>query len=137
MIGFFSDSGLSTAAARMTALQASDGTAPPVDVVAYLGDPDGSRIWKTASDPGVDDIVVSIEDAESGTSLLPSVVRMALAQEGLDSATPGESLTIGTTVDGGSANAVAVWLRFDSNVFAAGIYDNLSLAVNALIPEVI
>jgi hypothetical protein len=137
MIGFFTDSGLSTPAARMSALQASDGTAPPVDLVAYFGDLDASRVWKAASDPGVDDIVVTVFDSEGGESLLPSVIRLATTQVGLDTATPGAELNIGPSVDGGSANAITIWLRFDTNVFDAGLYDNLSLAVNALVAEVV
>lgn len=133
MIGFFTDSGLSTPAARAFALQASDGSAPPADAVYYIGDPDSSRAWKAASDPGVDDITVSITDSAGGTSLLPAKLKLALTQGDLVSATPGAALDIATEITGGTANAVAVWVRVDSDVFAAGVYDNLSLATNDMI----
>lgn len=133
MIGFFTDSGLASPASIAFALQASDGTAPPADAVYYLGDPDSSRAWRASSDPGVDDITVSIEDSAGGTSLLPAKVRLALSQGGLGSATPGAALDIATEIAGGTSNAVEVWVRVDSDVFAADIYDNLSLSVNSMI----
>lgn len=133
MIGFFTDSGLASPAATAFALQASDGTAPPADAVYYLGDPDASRAWQAASDPGFDDITVSIADSAGGTSLLPAKVRLALTQGGLGSATPGAALDIATEIAGSTANAVEVWVRVDSDVFAAGLYENLSLAVNPVI----
>lgn len=135
MIGFFTDSGLSTPASRLSSLQATDGSAPVVDSVVYLGDPDASREWRAASDPGVDDIVVSLEDSESGASLLPSVFRLATTQGGLTAATPGAALTIDTAIIGGTSGAATVWLRCDTNTHAAGLFDNLSLAVNPLIAQ--
>ncbi len=137
MIGFFADSGLSTPASRLSVLQATDGSAPVVDAVAYLGDPDASREWVAASDPGVDDIVVSLEDSESGASLLPSVFRLATTQGGLATATPGAALTIDTSIIGGTANAATVWLRCDTDTHAAGLFDNLSLAVNPLVAQAV
>ncbi len=133
MIGFFADAGLSTPAARAFGLQASDGSPPPVDTAYYLGDPDGSRSWKAASDPGVDDITVSISDSSGGTLLPPEKIRLSLTQIDLASATPGAALNIGTEIAGGTANAVEVWVRVDSDVFAAGIYDNLILSANPVI----
>ena len=78
MIGFFDDSGLSVQSAGITAMQATDGSSAAVDREVFIGVTDTDRAYFAASDPGVDDIMVSIVDAESGTSLLPSSLRMAL-----------------------------------------------------------
>ncbi len=135
MIGFFEDSGLSLPATRLRAMQASDGSSAAVDVVYYLGAADVDRTWFAASDPGVDDIVVSVVDSASGTALLPNTLRLALAAEDLDTATPGAALAIGTAVDPGSGSAVAIHIRVDSAAIAAGLYENLSLATNPLISQ--
>ena len=131
-IGFFTDSGLSQPAARLSATAASSG-AGSSDHLFYLGGTDAAREHVAASDPGVDDIEVSIADSEGGTSLLPSALRLATTQGGLGTATPGAALAVGTNLIGGSANAVTVWLRVDAPAIAAAIYDNLSLTTNDLI----
>ncbi len=65
--------------------------------------------------------------------LPPEKIRLSLTQIDLASATPGAALNIGTEIAGGTANAVEVWVRVDSDVFAAGIYDNLILSANPVI----
>jgi hypothetical protein len=135
MIGFFDDSGLSVQSAGITAMQATDGSSAAVDREVFIGVTDTDRAYFAASDPGVDDIMVSIVDAESGTSLLPSSLRMALDAGDLGAATPGAALAIGTDVQPGSVNAVSFWVRTDTAAFAAGVYDNLSLTTNALISQ--
>lgn len=137
MIGFFDDSGLSVPSAGITAVQATDGASAAVDRQVWIGVTDTGRAWYAASDPGVDDITVSIVDAESGASLLPSSLRMALDSGDLGAATPGAALDIGTAVQPGSVNAVPFWIRIDTTAFAAGVYDNLSLTTNALISQAV
>lgn len=135
MIGFFEDAGMSLPATKLKAMQASDGSSAPVDTVYYLAADDVDRTWYAASDPGAGDIVVSIVDAAAGASLLPNTLRLALAAEDLDTATPGAALVVGTEVLPGSGSAVAIHIRIDSAAIAAGIYENLSLATNPLISQ--
>jgi len=137
MIGFFEDSGLSVPFAGITAMQASDGSSAAVDRQVWLGVTDTDRAYYAASDPGTDDIVVSIIDAASGASLLPSSLRLAFDAGGLDTATPGASLAIGTDVQPGSVNAVSFMIRIDTAAFASGVYNNLSLTTNPLISQAV
>lgn len=135
-IGFFQDSGLSQPAARLNATAAADGSGSS-DHVFYLGGTEAAREHVAASDPGTDPIEVSIADSEGGTSLLPSALRLALTQVGLNAATPGDPLTVGTSIAGGSAHAVAVWVRVDIPETDPAIYDNLSLVTNPLISQAV
>lgn len=135
-IGFFTDSGLTQPAARLSAVAAADGSRSS-EHQFWLGGTDPMREHVASSDPGVDDIDVSIADSEGGTSLLPSALRLALTQGGLNTATPGAPLAVGTSIAGGSANAVAVWVRVDAPAITAAIYDNLSLTTNDLISRAV
>ena len=135
MIGFFQDAGLSMPAWKLKAMQANDGSSAAADFVYYLAADDVDRTWYAASDPGAGDIVVSVVDAAAGASLLPGTIRLALAAEDLDTATPGAALVVGTEVFPGSVNAIAIHIRIDSAAIAAGIYENLSLATNPLISQ--
>lgn len=138
-IGFFLDSGLAQPAARLAATAAEDGIGYS-DHCFYLGGTDATREHVAASDPGVDDIEVSIaDDADDagGMALLPSALRLAATQGGLDTAMPGDPLAVSASIAGGAAHAVAVWVRIDAPAIGAAIYDNLTLATNALISRVV
>lgn len=135
-IGFFLDSGLAQPAARLSATAAADGSGSS-EHVFYFGGTDATRKHVAASDPGVDQIEVSIEDSAGGTALLPSALRLATTQGGLGSATPGAALSVGTSIIGGSAHAVAVWVRVDAPAIDAAIYDNLWLVTNALLSQAV
>lgn len=135
MMRFYGDAGMSVPAWKLKAMQANDGSSAAVDFVCYLAADDVDRNYYAASDPDVDDIVVSVVDAASGTALPPTALRLALAAEDLDTATPGAALAIGTVIGSGSVNAVAIHVRVDSAAIASGIYENLSLATNPLISQ--
>lgn len=135
-IGFFLDSGLAQPAARLSATAAADGLGWS-DHCFYLGGTDASRKHVAASDPGVDPIEASIADSAGGTSLLPSALRLATTQGGLATATSGAPLAVGTSITGGSAHAVAVWVRVDIPATDPAIYDNLSLVTNALLSQAV
>lgn len=135
-IGFFQDAGLAQPASWLSATAAADG-AGSSDHVFYLGGTDAAREHVAASDPGVDPIEVSISDSAGGTLLLPSALRLATTQVGLSTASPGAPLNVGTAIAGGSAQAVAVWVRVDTPVIDPAIYDNLSLTTNALISRAV
>lgn len=132
MMRFYEDAGLSVPATKLMAMQAADGSSAPVDLTFWLGSTETDRSYYAASDPGVDDIVVSIT---GGAGLPATALRMALAAEDLATATPGAALAIGTEVLSGSVNAVAVHVCVDAAAIAAGIYENLSLATNPLISQ--
>lgn len=131
MMRFYEDAGLSVPATKLKAMQAADGSSAPVDLTFWLGSTETDRSYYAASDPGVDDIVVSIT---GGATLPATALRLALAEEDLATATPGAALTIGTEIASG-AGAVAVHVRVDTAALTAGIYTNLALAVTPLISQ--
>lgn len=133
MIGFFEDSGMSLPAVKLKAMQASVGSSAPADFVYWLATNDTDRTWYAASDPGADDIVVSVVDAASGAELPSTALRLALASEDLATATPGAALAVGTEVLPGTP--VAIHVRVDTASIASAIYDNLTLTVNPLISQ--
>lgn len=136
MIGFFEDAGLTVPAALLAATQASDGSAPAQDRVFYLGAQDAGVVYRAESDPGVDPVVVSIADAAAGSGIAATAVRLATSLSGLASATPGAALTLPATIAGGTAGAVAVWVRIDAPALAEGAHDDLSLTTNDLLEVV-
>lgn len=58
--GFFSDAGLSSALTTKSFSQRDDDTSDPLDAVVYFGLPNGSKKVEADSDPGVDQITISI-----------------------------------------------------------------------------
>lgn len=78
-----------------------------------FGSPTASTKCQMASNPGVDQIPISIIDSTPGSGHATTEVYLATTQVGLDSATGGASLNIGHTVTSGSANVVNVWVRYN------------------------
>lgn len=132
-LGFYNDSGLTSAAASLAVVQAADGSSAAVDRVVYLGSPAAGKKFQANSDPGVDDIVVSVADTTPAGGVAASSVRLALTSGGLDSATPGAALAIDPEILSGAANAVAIHVRVETPATAAGLYTDLSLTTNAVI----
>ena len=127
-LDFYADAGLATPAPSIYAVQSSDGSAAAVDRVVYLGSPAAAKRFLASSDPGVDQITVSI--ASGGAGVPASALRLALTQGGLDSSTPGAPLDVGVEIISGAGNAVPVHVRIDAGVLASGLYSNLTLATN-------
>jgi len=129
-LAFYADAGLTAPLTRLEAAQATDGNAPAVDRVVYLGSTATGKKFQATSDPGVDPIIVSIADSLTGAQIPASTVRLSLTAPGLNSATPGASLDVGDVVLSAPANSLAIYVRFDAAAIAAGTYDNLSLSVS-------
>ena len=106
------------------------------DGVFYIGDPDDTIKIQAQSDPGVDPITVSIADSAAGSGVETTHIKLALSSAGLDSATGGASLSAGTTINGGSANAVPIHYRW-TNSTGAGVSTEISLSVVARVESAI
>ena len=132
-LAFYADAGLTTPKARLVATQATDGAAPPVDTVVYVGAPAAGKKFQAASDPGVDTILLSNADAAGAPQVPATALRLALSSGGLASATPGAALALGTQILSGPANAVAVHVRIDAPALAAGVCNNLALETVATV----
>jgi len=74
----------------------------------------------------VDNEVTWVNDGKIHESV---EVKLALTSIGLDSATAGVSLTIGVVINGGSVNAIAVYMRIDDATAIIGQSTELSLNV--------
>lgn len=136
-LDFYTNSGLSSVAGSLSAMQAADGSSAAVDQIIYLGSTAGGKKFRAQSNPGGDQIVVSIVDAASGAGPAASAVKLAISAGGLDSATAGAPLSVGTQLLSGVANALAIHVRIDTPALAIGNYSDLSLETNALQEEAV
>jgi len=132
---FHEDAGLVTPkVGNLVIQQNADGSTPPVDNVLYLGSTDVARKIQAASNPGVDNIIISVVDADVPAGHPASEVKLALTLIGLDSATPGAPLDLGVQeVLGGVPGAVAIYSRVDDTTMVVGTSTELSFeTVNAI-----
>jgi hypothetical protein len=132
---FFHDSSLTQEVSSgnpITATQDTTNTLGPVDKQLWFGSTTASVKARAKSSPGVDQITVSIADANAGTGEPTTSIKLATSQAGLPAATAGAALNLGTQVLSGSANAITLWLRIDDATLTAGSYTDLSLVTNNL-----
>lgn len=126
---FWNDAAL-TVAGVSNPVQQSDNSLAPVQEQKWLGRPDGNFLYRANSNPGVDNIVISVVSA--GTGEPTTAVKLATTQAGLADAVAGASLTVGLSMLSGVANAFTFWAQYDDAVLVAGTYANLSLQTNAV-----
>ena len=110
-------------------------TNPPEDFVLYLGSNTAANKIEADSDPGVDQITVSITDSDPGNNLEDTDVKLALSNAGLTGATGGADLDLGTVINGGVGNAVAIHIRVS---YSGGLTSDqtVGLALNTLVESV-
>lgn len=125
---FYEDAGLVTPkTGNLVIQQNADGSTPPVDNVLYLGSTDVARKIQAESNPGVDNIIVSVVDSDIPSGHPASEVKLALTLIGLDSASGGAPLDLGVTeVLGGVPGAVAIYSRVDDTTMVVGTSTELS-----------
>lgn len=105
----------------------SDGSTGPVDTVLYLGSTTANRKIQASTNPGVDNLVVSVADALPGSGQPSTVVKLALTSGGLDTATGGASLDLGITQLLSSDAGFAVYVRYTNGLTEVNNYADLSL----------
>lgn len=132
--GFYSDPDLLVPfSGPLTAVQNADGSSAPVDFgPLYVGIPDSEPTTsaQATSNPGVDDIVLSIVDSAAGSGHESSEVKLAESSAGLDTATAGAPLNFGTEILKGAANKKTVYARVDDATGVVGTETELSLQFN-------
>lgn len=129
--GFFSDAALTTPISTPLVFSQQIGASAPDDKVVYYGGATGYQV-KAQSNPGVDQITVSVVDSAGGSGSPATDVKLALTNGGLASATGGAALNLGTVISGGTANAVPVHIRVTDSTAVTGLNTDLSLTTNAL-----
>ena len=80
----------------------------PSDFVLYLGSQTSANKLEAASDPGIDDIIVSIVDAAPASDLEATDVKLATTNAGLAAAVGGDPLNLGTVINGGVGNEAEI-----------------------------
>ena len=103
------------------------------DLEFWFGNADGARTARAYSNPGTDPIAVTVTDADPLTGQPTTLYKLALTQLGL--ATANQTVNIGTTVLGGSANAVPLWVRANltGGMATLGVTSDLSFDTSALL----
>jgi hypothetical protein len=106
-----------------------DGTSGNVDSSFYFGSPTTGRTAQASSSPGVDQLALSVVDSDAGTGQPATLFKVALTQGGLSTAT--QSVNLGTSLSGGVANAVRIWVRANiaNGSAVVGTTTDLSFAV--------
>jgi hypothetical protein len=129
----YTDSGLTELlTGNLVAAQNYDGSTPPVDFTLWVGSNAADKQLRAQSNPGVDQITFSINDADPGNGHETTEVSLALTLSGLDSAVAGDPLNIGTTVLSGTSNAIPIYIRVDDATGVVGTSTELSIATNTL-----
>ena len=131
--GFYLDAALTSLVSSgnpITAIQDTTNTLGPVDTQLWFGSTTASKKARATSSPGVDQITVSIADANAGTGEPTTAVKLATAQSGLTGATAGAAPHIAPPLLSGTAHAVSSWCRIDDTTLTAGSYTDLSLTHN-------
>lgn len=100
----------------------------------YIGIPDASatptRKLQENADPGINNLVFDIIDDNPGVEVEAADIQLALTQGGLDSAVPGDPLSLGATINSKPENAVAVYWRITNNV-GSGTFTGFGIRLSA------
>lgn len=132
---FYTDSGLTTElVGNLVIAQNQDGSTGDIDGVLYFGSTEASKTLQADSNPGVDQISISITDSDPNPGTTPEAtdLKLATSNGGLAGATAGAALDLGVTLTSGVGNAVAVHYRQATPTAPVGNYTELSLTTNLL-----
>lgn len=108
-----------------------------VDIQLWFGSPDSTKKCQAASNPGQDQITITINDTNptvhnADPNNGPYWV-LGLNQSDLDTNQKNTPLNIGTEVLGGVANAKSFWLRIFEPEQAPSIWEDWILTTNDII----
>ena len=131
--GIYTNSGLTTAfTGSITASQNSDGSTGAQDFNLFIGSTASGKTLQADSNPGVDQIALSISDAASGSGHPATDIKLALLQSSLSGATAGASLNLGTSILSGAGNSKSFWIRITDSTHVVGTSTELSITTNLL-----
>lgn len=116
----------------LTSTQNSDGSTGRQDFQFWLGSTVAGKTLQADSNPGVDQIALSVLDAAASTGHAATEIKLALTQAGLDSAVGGASLNLGTTITSLVANAKTFWVAWTDATGVVGTSTELSITTNLL-----
>lgn len=116
----------------LTATQNVDGTTGRQDFQLWLGSVAVGKVLQAESNPGVDQIALSVVDALPGSGHPASEVKLASAQGGLAGAVGGTPLNLGTAINSGVGNAATFWIGITDSTGVVGTSTELSVQTNLL-----
>ena len=114
----------------LTASQNVDGSTGMSTFQKWIGSVASGKTLQAESDPGVDQITLSIVDGSPGSGHPASDISLALTEVGLAGATPGASLNLGTSISSGVGNAVAFWIGMEDSTHVVGTSTELTVTLN-------
>ncbi len=113
--------------------QADDGSTGPVDFNFFVGSTALAKKFQAQSNPGIDQIVISIDDVNPASGQEPDAIKLALTAIGLDSAVAGDPLNVGVQILSEVGNALSLWVRMEDLTGVVATSLDLSLLTNAVI----
>lgn len=108
----------------------------PQDTLLYFAniddDPGDNGVIKMEaySNPGTDDLVISIADASVGSGHEADEITLATTAAALDTNTAGASLSLGTQLLSGVSNRQEIHIRVENAVTSVGNSTELSSGIN-------
>lgn len=130
----FNDAALTTEqTGNLVATQNADSSTPPVEFQLWLGSLGSAggdttdRKVQADSDPGVDDIQITVEDLDPGNGHETTEVKLATTQGGLAGAVAGAPLVLAVTLTSGTANKQEFWVQVDDATGVVGTSTELSV----------
>lgn len=129
MFGFYLDPACTTPAKRLVLVSLTKGLPGLIaSAVVYLGSPiKEERV--VAADGG--DIFLAAQS--SAGDLLAGHLLLATSEAGLMSAVPGQALSVGQSLLGGSKNSIQIWFGISAEQIEAGEYEGLGLVSSEVI----
>lgn len=111
-------------------------TNPPETFSLWLGSTTAANKAEADSDPGNDQIVVSISDSDPGNNLEDTDVQLGVDAAAAAAATAGAALNLGTVINGGVGNAQQIAVRVS---YTGGLTSDqtVSIVTNTLRESVI
>lgn len=127
----YTDAGLTTPFTGDLLTQHVVGVNDPVDKVLYLGSTGTDLKLETKVNPGVDSLLLTPTDSNPGSDHETTEIKLASTQLGLDSATAGAALNLGTVINSGTANKKEIWIRATNAVNSVSSLTDISLVLTA------
>ena len=133
MFAFYTDAALTEPiAANLIFEEPVDHSATPPDIIIYYGAPSSTPETKAqaSSDPGVDQIAVSITDSAPASD--HDADEITLSADGTDwgTRTPGDPLNLGVEILSTAANAKPIYVRSRDATATQGTSTELGLTTN-------
>jgi malate/lactate dehydrogenase len=114
-------------------VQKEDGSSGPEQFHLFIGSTVASKKIQADSNPGVDQIEISVSDSSSGSGEPVAAVKLALTSLGLADAVAGEALDVGTEILSEEENALSIWVELEDQTGEVGTYTDLKLISNTVV----